>query len=210
MPNKIISASSLLFFPRPLGSIGKCVVIVSAPLTYLNCVCLGWRKVSCWDFNLLTEPSVAVVGSHISGIKSKAVQHVTRSSCALHTLNLHTLWHTHLSSHSEEKKKRHFQSNKYCRCTHMSKCTHVQQCKSGKCGPPPLSLLLRLPSDSPLPAAQGPDYHFITACHYSDAINGNELADNWFTITLPSSTRALREPLVLIDSFLLSALSDWL
>lgn len=52
-----------------LGSARKCVVIVSAPLTYLNCVCLGWRRVGCWDFNLLTEPSAAVIGLHITGIK---------------------------------------------------------------------------------------------------------------------------------------------
>lgn len=89
--------------------------------------------------------------------------------------------------------------SKYRWRTHMSKCTHMDGCH--------FPCLLRLPSNSPLPAVQGPDYHFITACHYSDAINGNELADNWFTITLPSSPLALRELLVLIDSFLLSALS---
>lgn len=116
--------------------------------------------------------------------------------------------HTHLSSHN--KNRRYVLSSRYCQCVHMNECTRVQQCKSKECGPLPLSLQLTLPNNSPPPAAKAPDYHFIMACHYSDAINGNELVDNWFTITVPSSMLALREPLVLIDSFLLSALSDWL
>lgn len=75
-------------------------VIVSAPLTYLKCVCLGWRRVSCWDFNLLTEPSAAVVGSHISGIKSEAVQHVRCSSCSVHIVRCthSTGAHTYLAT----------------------------------------------------------------------------------------------------------------
>lgn len=40
------------------------------------------------------------------------------------------------------------------------------------------SLWLKVPNVFPPPAAKGHDYHFIAACHYSDAINGNELADN--------------------------------
>lgn len=63
--------------------------------SYLKCVCLGWRKVSCWDFNLLTEPSAAVVGLHISGIKSEAVQHVRCSSCTLARSELHALCNAH-------------------------------------------------------------------------------------------------------------------
>lgn len=75
------------------------VVIVSGPLSYLKRVSLGWRKVSCWDFNLLTEPSAAVLGLHISGIKSEVVQNVRRSSCTL----IHPLWHTHLYSCNKNK-----------------------------------------------------------------------------------------------------------
>lgn len=118
--------------PLPLGWARKRAVIVSAPLTYLKCVCLGWREVSCWDFNLLTEPSAAVVELHISGIKSEAVQHARHSSCTrahsdLYTLcNTHTHAHAHLSSHN--KNKWHVLSSKCHRFAHIDKRTHVQQC----------------------------------------------------------------------------------
>lgn len=65
----------------------------------------------------------------------------------------------------------------------MHTCSAVQECG--------MWATAANPSSVHRPAAKGLDYHFITACHYSDAINGNELADNWFTITLLSSVLAL-------------------
>lgn len=154
-----------------------------------------------------TEPSAAVAEPYISGIKSDTVLHVSRSSCTL--ARSYTSFGRCTLIQSQQKQMTHSVKHKVQMQT-IWMSPHIQNCRSGECGPLPLSLLLRLQNDSWLPAAQGRDYHFITACHYSDAINGNELADNWFTITLPSSTPALGEPLVLIDLFLLSASSDWL
>jgi len=65
------------------------------------------------------------------------------------------------------------------RRTRMNERTRVQPCEGGECGPAPLSLPLPgCQTTLRPPAAKGPDYRFITTCHYSDAINGNELADN--------------------------------
>lgn len=160
--------------------------------SYLKWVCLGWCAVSCGDFNLLIGPSAVVTGLHISGIKAEAVLHVSGSSCTLSHSDIHSLYHVHLSSRN--RNKWHILPMKTCTSSGMQK----------------TSLWLKLLNVFPPPAAKGHDYHFIAACHYSDAINGNELADNWFTITVPSSVLALGEPLLLIDSFLLSARSDWL
>lgn len=96
----------LLFFPWLY--LEMCCNCLSS--FYLKCVCLGWRKVSCWDFNLLTEPSATVTGLHISGIKSEAVQHVRCSSCT--HADPPPLWHTYLPSHN--KNKWHILSSKYC------------------------------------------------------------------------------------------------
>lgn len=74
----------------------KCLIIVSVPLICLKSVCLGWHKVSCWDFNLLTRPSAAVVGSHIGGIKWEAAQHVRPSTCTLANNTITNLCLTHI------------------------------------------------------------------------------------------------------------------
>lgn len=160
----------------------KCLIIVSVPLICLKSVCLGWHKVSCWDFNLLTRPSAAVVGSHIGGIKWEAAQHVRPSTCTLanNTITNLCLTHIPIQLHHNHKQMTHF----FKRIVH--KCSAVPQSRMLATASFPAA---QMSNDSPLPAAQGPDCHFIAACHYCDAINGNELADNWFTITLPPVRR---------------------